>query len=118
MPLDVDDVMQATKFQVRVPTRLGDGIFILLSSCEFQLSEFEWDSCASMASKQTKPWNTTEETVELALDSDLGLIRPQNLEICLHQKEEMLDAGCDLVVESEEPRYTAKIVPYFLHIYP
>ena len=70
MPLDVDDVMQATKFQVHVPTRLGDGIFILLSSCEFQLSEFEWDFCASMASKQTKPWNTTEETVELALDSD------------------------------------------------
>ena len=73
---------------------------------------------ASMASKQPKPWNTTEETVELVLDSDFVVDSDSEFGDLSSSEEEMIDAGCDLVVESEKPRYVSQIVPYFLRIYP
>ena len=80
---------------------------------EFHLSDFECEFLASMASRQPKPLNTTEETVALVLDSHFFVTSDSEFGDLSSEKEEMIDAGCDLVVEPEEPRYVLEMMRIF-----
>ena len=77
------------------------------------MNDFECEYLASMASRQPKPWNTTEETAALVLDSDFVVTSDSEFRDLSSEEEEMIDAGCDLVVEPEEPRYILEMMRIF-----
>jgi len=62
-----------------------------------------------MTSKQPKPWNTLEQTQELLLDSDYVVDLGSEFGD-LSSKEEMIDAGCDPVVEREKRQNKSTIL--------
>ena len=86
-------------------------------SCQaecFPFLNFETEFTAPMGSRQPKPWNTLDETVDLMLDSDFVVESGSEIGDLSSEEEEMIDAGCDPVLESANIRYVIHIVPCFL----
>jgi len=82
-----------------------------------RLSDIECNFLASVASKQPKPWNTLEETQELMWDSEYVVDSGSEFGDLSPEEEEMIDAGCDPVVESADTRYVFEITLYFQQKY-
>ena len=85
-------------------------------SCQaecFLFLNFESEFTVPITSRQPKPWNTLDETVDLMLDSDFVVESGSEIGD-LSSEEEMIDLGCDAVLESADISYVIHIVPCFL----
>ena len=91
MGLDHDDVMLAPLVSCSRPDAAWG------RHLHFLLSDFECDFLASMASNRPKPWNATEETLNLMWAVTLPLILGQNLrELSSSEGETMRNDRCVL----------------------
>ena len=91
MGLDHDDVMLAPLVSCSRPHAAWG------RHLHFLLSDFERDFLASMASNRSKPWNATEETLNLMRAVTLPLILGQNLgKLSSSEEETMRNNRCVL----------------------
>lgn len=78
----------------------------------FQLSDFECDFLASMASNKTRIYTSVEDVLRDVLDSDFEVDSGSEFGDLSSSEEEMIDAGCDPEVESAVVRYVQEIFTF------